>query len=76
MRKEWNELRLLLKSKFTFTFYNNKTKWGRTIKVSVSQMGTNEDNFIKFINELGYENVECRKHNVGPWSYVMLDIED
>ena len=72
----WSELRVLLRENFKFSFYNNINKWGRTIKVSVSQMGTNEDNFIKFINDLGYENVNCRKHVNGPFEYVMIDIKN
>ena len=48
----WSELRVLLRENFKFSFYNNINKWGRTIKVSISQM----DNFIKFINDLGYSS--------------------
>ncbi len=69
----WNELRVLLRENFNFTFFNNVNKWGRTIRVSVSE---NEDDLIKFINDLGYENVNCRKHMNGPWDYVMIDIKN
>ena len=68
----WSELRVLLRENFKFSFYNNINKWGRTIKVSISQV----DNFIKFINDLGYENVSCRKHVNGPFEYVMIDIKN
>ena len=76
MKKEWNELRLLLKSKFTFTFYNNKTKWGRTIKIAMSKGDMEDEKLIWFMNGLNLPNVHVRRHSVGPWSYVMLDIED
>jgi hypothetical protein len=71
---EWNELRVLLREKFEFNFYNNKNKWGRTIKVNVHK--NQDSNLIEFIKGLGYENVDCRRHMNGPWDYVMIDIKD
>lgn len=75
MKTNWDELRVLLKSRFKFTFYNNKTKWGRTIKISIGK-DSREDELIWFMNGFNASNVHVRKHSVGPWSYVMLDIED